>query len=162
MRMFFHIYKAGGHQRAVQTPWSGVTAESSVTLLLDRDVRPFTMSRQLNRAFGYYGLYCLLPNLSEQVTSPAAMLSQAQHRMIKQTSPDKDMNSSSTTASFTPGSRPGQAPPLNLGLRYHVPTYPRTRPSMMFLFVGSLLCYRLPPHKASRLCSCLSLIIAVL
>ena len=32
---------------------------------------------------------------------------------------------------------------------------------MMFLFVGSLLCYRLPPHKASRLCSCLSLVITV-
>ena len=62
-----------------------------------------------------------------------------------------------------------RAYPSNLGLRYHVPTYPQTRPSMMFLFPsaslragsGSLLCYRLPLHKASRLCSCLSLIIAV-
>jgi len=66
--------------------------------------------------------------------------------------------------------------PLNQGLRYHVPTYPRTRPSEPALAnagdvsvpfgklragSGSLLCYRLPLHQASRLCSCLLLIIAV-
>ena len=51
--------------------------------------------------------------------------------------------------------------PLNPGLCYHVPTYPWTRPFMTFVFLDSLLCYRLPLHKASRLCSCLLLIIAV-
>ncbi len=137
-------------------PLSGVNAESSVTLLLlDRDVRPFTMSRQLNRAFGYYGLCWLLPNLSERVTLLAAMSESNSNIAWLSRSP--------RIRTWTVAAQPHHLPyPLNPGLRYHVPTYPRTRPSMMFLFVGSLLCYRLPLHKASRLCSCLLLIVAVL
>jgi len=112
------------------------------------------------------------PNLSQRVTSQAAMFSYpvrnscqliaywhawawypggptgSYHRNKtshdKQISPDKNMNFRSTTASFTPWDRiiqRGEPYPMNPGLCYHVPTYPRTRPSMMFLFVGSLLCY---------------------
>ena len=50
--------------------------------------------------------------------------------------------------------------PLDQGFRYLVLTYPRTRPFMAFLFVSSLLCYRLPSDIVSRLCPCLSLIVS--
>ena len=51
--------------------------------------------------------------------------------------------------------------PLDQGLCYLVLTYPRTRPFMAFLFVSSLLCYRLPSDIVSRLCPCLSLIVSL-
>ena len=118
---------------------------------------------------------------------PAGSYHRNQHRMISRSprirvTPEKagDMNCRSTTAPFIPWIKVSNGVnriPLNPGLRCHVPTYPRTRPSepafanagdvsipfgKLSTGSGSLFCYRLPSHKTSRLCSCLSLIVAVL
>ena len=92
-----------------------------------------------------------LPDLSERITPLAAMLSQTQHRMIKQISPDKSMNYHSTTASFTVSTEPrallscANLPADSAFYDVSVP-FGKLRAGS-----GSLLCYRLPSHKASRL-----------
>ena len=81
--------------------------------------------------------------------------------MIKQISPDKDMNFHSTTASFTVSTEPrallscANLPADSAFYDVSVP-FGKLRAGS-----GLLFCYRLPSHDTSRDRSCLSLVITV-
>lgn len=80
---------------------------------------------------------------------------------VKQTSPDKSMNCRSTTASFTISVEPWALLscanlPTNSAFYDVSVSFDKLRTGF-----SSLLCYRLPLHKASRLCSCLLLVVFV-
>ena len=64
---------------------------------------------------------------------PGWYIRHCRHRLVGQISPNKNMSFPCTTAAFTLSA-------VTLGLRDQVPTRPRTRPSMRFLFVGSHVC----------------------
>ena len=73
---------------------------------------------------------------------------------VEQISPDKSMNFQCTTAAFTVSLKPAGF--VISGSLAH-----ETRPCMRCLSVGSHLCFRLPPHKPSRDCTCLTLVVII-
>ena len=73
---------------------------------------------------------------------------------VEQISPDKSMNCQCTTAAFTVSLKPEGF--VIFGSLTH-----ETRPCMRYLSVGSHLCFRLPPHKPSRDCTCLTLMVII-
>ena len=83
--------------------------------------------------------------------------------LVKQISPDKNMNCHCATASFTVAVR-------SLGFdvldpkRFAGPTLPsrlQPTPHMMFLFISSQFCVRLPTDQTSRSSPCHSLVVNV-
>ena len=73
---------------------------------------------------------------------------------VEQISPDKSMNCQCTTAAFTVSLKP-EGFVISGSLAHE------TRPCMRCLSVGSHLCFRLPPHKPSRDCTCLTLVVII-
>ncbi len=70
---------------------------------------------------------------------------------VEQTSPDKSVNFHCTTAAFTVSAEP-RALLCCANLPADLPTGRQARPYMLFLFVSSQFCHRLPPDKTSRFC----------
>ncbi len=73
-----------------------------------------------------------IPALSDR---PSVRLPRGHEPLVRQISPDKNMNFPCTTAAFT-------LPLASDGLRHLVPTRPGAEPSMGFPSVGSHLCAR--------------------
>ena len=76
------------------------------------------------------------------ITRHVTMQGAVERPLVRQISPDKNVNYRYTTAAFlvAPGDYPTclrQASLPNPGLRYVVLTHPETGPYMLFLFVGS-------------------------
>lgn len=113
------------------------------------------------------GLYLVRSPLAIHSVEPRHLLTRAllvvYRSLVKQISPDKNMNCPRATASFTVAVRSHGFVVLD-PKRFAGPALPtrlQPTPHMMFLFISSRFCVRLPSDQTSRSSPCHSLVVNI-
>jgi hypothetical protein len=113
------------------------------------------------------GLHLVRSPLAMHPTEPRHLLTRAllmvYRSRVKQISPDKNMNCPHATVSFTVAVRSHGFVVLD-PKRFAEPALPtrlQPTPHMMFLFISSQFCVRLPSDQASQPSHCHSLVVIV-